>query len=92
MDVNTIQSLVSELGFPILVALMLSWFIWKLWLSQQEQNQMRENKLYSFIEKATQINEDLSRTNQEFLNVLNTYRNDLDDIKKDVGLIKEKLN
>ena len=84
MDLNTIQTVISTLGFPIVCVLFLGWFIWKIWINQQEQNKTREEKLYSFINKAEEIKSQL-------VTVLNSYKSDLETIKADVTEIKENM-
>ena len=91
MDTQALQTAITTLGFPIVCVLFLGWFIWKLWTRQQEQNEKREEKLYSFITLAQATNERLSKTNAEFVTVLNTYKSDLDEIKTDVTEIKNNL-
>lgn len=91
MDVNTIQTAISTLGFPIVCVLFLGWFIWKIWMSQQEQNKEREDKLYEYIGKAQAVNEQLTKTNSEFVEVLHSYKSDLDTIKNDVTEIKQNM-
>lgn len=92
MDANTIQVLISSLGFPIVCVLFLGWFIWKIWTKQQEQNEKREDKLYSVVADAQATNERLAQTNAGFVEVLRTYQADLDEIKNNVNEIKERLN
>ena len=91
MDVNTIQTAISTLGFPIVCVLFLGWFIWKIWMSQQDQNKEREDKLYEYIGKAQAVNEQLTKTNSEFVEVLHSYKSDLDTIKNDVTEIKKNM-
>lgn len=91
MDANAIQTAITTLGFPIVMCLGLAWFIWKLWIRQQEQNEKREEKLYSFVSEAQSVNERLTQTNAEFVTVLNTYKTDLEVIKTDVTEIKQNL-
>lgn len=91
MDVGTIQTLISTLGFPIVCVLFLGWFIWKIWTKQQDQNEKREDKLYSVVADAQATNEKLVKTNAEFVEVLHSYKSDLDDIKNDVSEIKENM-
>ena len=91
MDVNTIQTAISTLGFPIVCVLFLGWFIWKIWMSQQDQNKEREDKLYEYIGKAQSVNEQLTKTNSEFVEVLHSYKSDLDTIKNDVTEIKQNM-
>lgn len=91
MDANTIQTLISSLGFPIVCVLFLGWFIWKIWTKQQEQNEKREDKLYSVVTQAQSTNERLTATNAEFVEILHSYREDLDEIKTDVSEIKQNM-
>lgn len=91
MDVNTIQTAISTLGFPIVCVLFLGWFIWKIWMSQQDQNKEREDKLYEYLGKAQVVNEQLTKTNSEFVEVLHSYKSDLDTIKNDVTEIKQNM-
>lgn len=91
MDVNTIQTLVTSLGFPICVCIALGWFIYKAFEKFTAQSEKREGKLYTVITQAQETNERLSQTNAEFVSVLNTYKSDLEDIKADVSEIKENM-
>ena len=60
-------------------------------MSQQEQNKEREDKLYEYIGKAQAVNEQLTKTNSEFVEVLHSYKSDLDTIKNDVTEIKQNM-
>ena len=91
MDVNTIQTLVTSLGFPIVCVMALGWFIYKAFEKFTAQSEKREEKLYTVISQAQETNERLSNTNAEFVSVLNTYKSDLEDIKADVSEIKENM-
>lgn len=91
MDVNTIQTLITSLGFPIVCVIALGWFIYKAFEKFTAQAENREEKLYTVIAQAQETNERLSQTNAEFVSVLNTYKSDLDDIKADVSEIKENM-
>ena len=91
MDVNTIQTLVTSLGFPIVCVMALGWFSHKAFEKFTSQAENREEKLYTVIAQAQETNERLTQTNAEFLSVLNTYKTDLDDIKADVSEIKQTM-
>ena len=91
MDINTIQTLVTSLGFPIVCVMALGWFIYKAFEKFTAQSEKREEKLYTVISQAQETNERLSNTNAEFVAVLNTYKSDLEDIKADVSEIKENM-
>ena len=91
MDVGTIQSLITTLGFPIVCCVALGWFIYKAFNKFTAQADSREQKLYGVIAEAQAQNQKLSDTNAQFINILSTYREDLDDIKADISDIKQKI-
>lgn len=92
MDVaQMVEQAITTLGFPIVCVVFLGWFIWKIWLRQQEQNEAREQKLYACIAEAQGVNKQLIKTNSEFMNVLTDYRTDLDEIKQNVTEIKNTI-
>ena len=91
MAVNTVQTLITSLGFPIVCVIALGWFIYKAFEKFTSQAEKREEKLYTVIAQAQETNERLTQTNAEFLSVLNTYKTDLDDIKADVSEIKQTM-
>lgn len=91
MDAQALEHAITSLGFPIVCVLFLGWFIWKIWIRQQEQNEKREEKLYAFVSEAQTVNEKLTQTNSEFVKVLTEYKSDLNEIKEDVTEIKNNL-
>lgn len=91
MDVNTIQTLITSVGFPIVVCLALGWFIYKAFVKFTDASAKREEKLYTIIAEAQATNEKLLQTNAEFVSVLDTYKTDLVAIKEDVAEIKNNM-
>lgn len=91
MDVSTINSLITSVGFPIVCVLGLGWFIYQAFNKFTAQSEKREEKLYDFLGKAQMVNEELTKTNAEFVAVLSTYKTDLAEIKEDVTEIKNNL-
>lgn len=91
MDVSTINSLITSVGFPIVCVLGLGWFIYQAFNKFTAQSEKREEKLYDFLGKAQTVNEELTKTNAEFVAVLSTYKTDLAEIKEDVTEIKNNL-
>ena len=91
MDIGAFQAFLSDFGFPVVCVFFLSWFIFKIWMNQQQQNVTREEKLYDSLGKAQVINQELTKTNAEFVSVLNSYKIDLEEIKSDVSEIKERI-
>ena len=73
MDAQTIQTLISTLGFPIVCTLGLGFFVFKIWKAQREDNnaqlsQMserclaREERLYQQMDKYNAILSDAVET------------------------------
>ncbi len=91
MNLVDIQNLITSLGFPIACTIALGFFIWKIWKQDKADSQKREEKLYTIIGENQEQNRQLSETNAQFVNVLSTYKSDLEEIKNDVTDIKEKL-
>ena len=66
MDAQTIQSLISTLGFPIVCSIVLGIFVFKIWKAQREDNNAqlakmserclaREERLYEQMDKYNEI-------------------------------------
>ena len=91
MDVNTIQTLITSVGFPIVCVLCLGWFIYKAFEKFTDASAKREEKLYTIIAEAQVTNERLLQTNAEFVSVLESYKTDLVDIKNDGAEIKQNM-
>lgn len=91
VDITTIQQLITNVGFPIVCVLGLAWFVYTAFTKIMAQSTAREEKLYSIVSDAQKTNETLLKTNADFVEVLNTYKTDLDVIKADVTEIKENL-
>ena len=73
MDAQTIQSLISTLGFPIVCSIVLGIFVFKIWKAQREDNNAqlakmserclaREERLYQQMDKYSQILSDAVET------------------------------
>ena len=73
MDAQTIQSLISTLGFPIACSIGLGIFVFKIWKAQREDNNAqiakmsesclaREERLYQQMDKYNEILSDAVET------------------------------
>ena len=73
MDAQTIQSLISTLGFPIVCSIVLGIFVFKIWKAQREDNNAqltemskrclaREERLYEQMDKYNEILSDAVET------------------------------
>lgn len=92
---EVILQAVSTVGFPIACAVVMGWFIYKIYTNTTEQNKAnmeqvqarcaeREEKLYQQIEKSQEINGQAIAT-------ITLYAERLDVIQADVKEIKERL-
>ena len=92
---DAILSAVSTVGFPIACAVVMGWFIYKIYNNSTEQNKAnmeqvqarcaeREEKLYEQINRAQEINGQAIAT-------ITLYAERLDTIQADVKEIKERL-
>ena len=95
MTFETIMVAITQVGFPILCVIVLGWFIYKIYQNTTEQNinnmaqvqercRLREEKLYSYLEKAQEINNQAIATLARYDQKLNVIQEDLEAIKEKV--------
>lgn len=103
MDFSTIIELISTVGFPIACVIFLGAFIFYVYKKQsaesaanmekvQERCKEREEKLYAEIALNREINGKAIETITLYAERLNSIEGNVEDIKSDVLIIKEKLN
>lgn len=78
MNIEIISTLITTLGLPIVLILVMGWFIFKLW----KQSVEREQKLYDEIAKSREINE-------QAISTLTLYAERLTVIEEDIKEIKD---
>lgn len=92
---DAVLQAITTVGFPIVCAMVMGWFIYKIYTNTTQQNKEnmervqarcaeREEKLYTQIQKAQEINGQAIAT-------ITLYAERLDVIQADVKEIKEKL-
>lgn len=91
MDITTIETLITSVGFPIACVVALGWFIYKFYNDYTTDSKDRETKLMEFIKEEQIQMQSLVTTNAEFVEVLNSYKSDIEKIKYDVNDIKMEL-
>lgn len=84
MDISTVVELISTLGFPIVLVLVLGWFVYRIYQDTTKASKEREDKLYKEIEK----NQDI---NAKAIETITLYADRLDVIQKDISEIKTVL-
>ena len=91
MDITAIETMISTMGFPVACCVALGWFIYKFYNDYTTDSKNRENKLMEFIKEEQIQMQSLVATNAEFVEVLNSYKADIEEIKHDVNDIKNEL-
>ena len=101
MDLAAISSLISTVGFPIVAAIAMAWFIYQVFkktTEQQEKNmekvqarcKEREEILYKEIDKNRKINEKAIETIAHYAEKLDSIQSDINEIKTDITVIMAK--
>ena len=82
MDLATMGSLVSTVGFPIAIALIVIYALYKV-------SKIVLDRFLKSLDEITESNKILVQTNASFVGCINTK---IDDIEQKVDRIMEKLN
>lgn len=80
---------ISTVGFPIACVIGLGYFVFIIYQKTTAENEKREDKLYEIIATSQTNNDKLIEANKGFVAVLETYKNDIKEIKHDIEDIKE---
>lgn len=87
METGLIIELISTLGFPIACVVALGFFVWKIY----NQSITREEKLMQEITENRLVNEKAIETIAQFAERFTHIENDVELIKNDITVIKEKI-
>lgn len=91
MEIGILETLIANVGFPIACVLALGWFVYRFYVDYTNSSNERETKLMVFIKEEQAQLQQLVSTNAEFVEVLNSYKTDIETIKHDVNDIKIEL-
>lgn len=102
MDYSGIIDLISSVGFPIALVIVLGVFIFKIYTDQQKtnkenmeqnnnRNKEREERLYEEIKVNREINASAISTIALYADKLETIQRDVNDIKTDITVISAKI-
>ena len=87
-----IIDLVSTLGFPVVVAIALAYFIYQAFLKITDSNKEREAKLYNMIvENQIQMKKAIEM-NASFVDILQDFRADVTKMQTDIEKIHEDIS
>ena len=87
MDMASIVEVISTLGFPIAMVLALGFFVWTIY----KQSVVREEKLLTEIAENRLVNEKAIETIATYAERLTHIEGNIEEIKTDVVLIKDKI-
>lgn len=91
MDITSIQTIITTVGFPIFCVIALGWFIYHSYEKLETRSEEREEKLYTALKEAQDQMDKVTETNSQFVEILKSYKTDIEDIKTDVSDIKERM-
>ena len=86
MDIATITTLISTLGFPIVCVIALCWFIWRIYRKSEE----REAELRQEIKDCQAVNAEAIKTLAHYADRLGTIEQDVKEIKDDIIILTAK--
>jgi hypothetical protein len=88
MDVNFFVELISAVGFPIAVVIVLGVFIWRIY----KRSEQREDQLRQEIIENQNINKEAIKTLSLYAERLGVIETDIKDVKQDVMLLTERIS
>ena len=99
MDTNTVTTLITSLGFPIVCCLGMGYFIFTIYKNTTKENKEnmeavqarckdREEKLYEEIKANREVNAQAIATIALYAERLDAIQHDIQDIKTDITVIK----
>lgn len=78
MEIELVTTLISTLGFPIVLVLAMGWFIYKL----QQESVDRENKLYDIIRDYGTKIESITTTLERVVVKLDVLNTEVSELKR----------
>lgn len=90
MEFGVVVELISTVGFPIALVLLLGWFIIKIYNDTTKNAKEREEKLYTEIAENRKVNEKAIETIALYADKLDTIQEDVAEIKKDIIILTNK--
>ena len=90
MEFGVVVELISTVGFPIALVLLLGWFIIKIYNDTTKNAKEREEKLYTEIAENRKINEKAIETIALYADKLDIIQEDVAEIKKDIIILTNK--
>ena len=88
MDITVFLEIIASVGFPIACVIALGVFVFKIY----KRSEQREDKLMVEITETRKVNAEAISTISMYAERLGNMETNIEEIKTDVILIKEKMN
>ena len=90
MEFGVVMEIISTVGFPIALVLLMGWFILKIYTDTTKNNKEREEKLYTEIAECRSVNKKAIETIALYAEKLEDIQEDVAEIKKDMIILTSK--
>jgi len=84
--------LIPTLGFPIVAAIALAYFVYHIYKDTKEESKAREERLYEEIAEGRLINGKFADIIAKYEVQFTEIKQDIKEIKEDVLIISEKIS
>ena len=88
MEIALIVELISTLGFPIALVIVLCWFIWRIYKKSED----RETELRQELKESREINGKFAEIISKYSVEISEIKTDIKDIKEDILVITDKVS
>lgn len=86
MELEVFTNLITTLGFPIAVCILLFWYVWQVY----KKSEKREDELRAEIRENQEANKEIVKVLAAYAEKLDIIQNDVESIKKDITIINTK--
>lgn len=86
MELEVFTNLITTLGFPIAVCILLFWYVWQVY----KKSEKREDELRAEIRENQEANKETVKVLAAYAEKLDIIQNDVESIKKDITIINTK--
>ena len=86
MEIDAIVNLITTLGFPIAVCILLFWYVWQVY----KKSEKREDELRAEIRENQEANREIVKVLATYAEKLDVIQDDVESIKHDITTINSK--
>lgn len=86
MELEVFTNLITTLGFPIAVCILLFWYVWQVY----KKSEKREDELRAEIRENQEANREIVKVLATYAEKLDVIQDDVEQIKHDITTINSK--